>query len=734
MRTPIAVMLAISLVALSPMIRLEAAPVRIFEVDSYQDFLKGDAAGVSIDAEGVVRLARAAAEAGTIGEAVVWCLVSDPAGTLYAGTGFDGRVIKITPDGKSTTFFDTDETHVTAMAMDATGALFAATSPHGKIYRIDASGKGEVFVSTDDKYVWALVFDAAQNLYAGTGDRGIVRKITRTKESSAFFTSGDGNVVCLAVDSSGNILAGGDTRGALYRIAPTGRATAIWSSDLREVRSILPRPDGSILIAATDARRESDALVPSPLRAPATTTAGAAAPAVTATVEAETVAATPVTVIQPSMRLGAPEKKARSTLVLLSPDGSRRQIWESSDETVFSVVEWLGDKVLVATGNRGRLYWVGADGVSGLATEFDAEQCTAMVRFGKDRVVCATNNKVALYRSSDAPAREGTYTSEVLDAGESALWGQVRWRGRGSGLTVSTRSGYTSEPDNSWSDWSVPLKNADGDQIASPPGRYLQWRASFAAATQGESAELDELAVSYRQRNSAPVISSVTVSEPGVVFQKSFSTGEGEYQGGADIEANPDGGKNGQQGAQTGASSAAPTGKRLNVRGLQTITWTASDPNNDRLIYQVSFRSIDEKSWKPMKKDYEESAYVIDTTALPDGSYRVRIEASDERDNPRNQALTSSRESSILVVDNTPPKLAMGAAGPGLVTVSDALSPIHEISLSLNGGRWQPLIPKDGLCDGIAETVEVPKLQPGQLAVVKAADSRGNFAVLKIGQ
>lgn len=713
---------------------LIASPVRNFEFDSYQDYLKGKSTNVSIDSEGKLSLSNAVVEAGAMPESSIWCLAIDSAGNVYAGTGYDGRVIKITPDGKSSTFFDSEETHATALAIDASGTVYAATSPNGKIYSIGQGGRSEVYAKTEDKYVWAMVFDSAGNLYAGTGDRGIVRKISRAKEASTFFSSGDGNIVCLAIDSAGNLLAGGDTQGAVYRISPAGKALAIWSSDLREIRSVIPRSDGSIIIAAAEGKREGEPLMPA--RPPSTPAAGigGGTPEITTTVESESVAG--ITISTSPLPRPPTEKKARGLVVQLFPDGTAKEIWRSEEDTVYSLLETGAGRLMVATGNRGRLYWVDRDGRSGLAAEFDGEQCTAIARFGQDRIICAVNNRPGVYRLSGAPASQGTFVSNVLDAGGMASWGEIRWIARGSGINITTRSGNTPQPDATWSDWSAPMKNPAGDHIQSPSSRYVQWKASFTPGSGADETELDATTIDYRQKNAPPRIVSITVAPPGEVYQKSFSTGEGEYLGGEALNQRarqkPDlGGAQSLSGLQAGMAS----GKKLYASGLQTFLWTAADPNDDTLVYSISFRQIEEKSWRSIKVDADQTALVIDTTSLPDGTYRIKVEASDKPDNPKSEALTASEESDTFVVDNSPPRIAAPVASGGawLFTVSDGASPITTLEISVNAGPWQPVFPKDGICDGLQEQVETPKPQPGQLMVLKATDLRGNYVVQKIG-
>ena len=63
----------------------------------------------------------------------------------------------------------------------------------------------------------------------------------------------------------------------------------------------------------------------------------------------------------------------------------------------------------------------------------------------------------------------GTYTSSVRDAQTSAGWGRLSWVGEGA-IELQTRSGNTSNPDSTWSDWSAPISGPDGDAIKKPSG------------------------------------------------------------------------------------------------------------------------------------------------------------------------------------------------------------------------------------------------------------------------
>jgi len=45
---------------------------------------------------------------------------------------------------------------VTALAIAGDGVRLAATSPDGRVYRVTADGKAEVYFDPADKYIWSL--------------------------------------------------------------------------------------------------------------------------------------------------------------------------------------------------------------------------------------------------------------------------------------------------------------------------------------------------------------------------------------------------------------------------------------------------------------------------------------------------------------------------------------------------------------------------------------------------
>src|SRR6185369_15813448 len=149
-----------------------------FELGERADIEKGNAVGISIADNGTLALAPSFDVAYDTQQTYVWSSVADAKGTVYLGTGHEGRVYEVPASGGGRLLLDTAELDVTALAVDpASGALFVATSPDGKIYRVAPGGASSVYFDPEDKYIWSLAFRDGV-LYAGTGEKGIIYRIT----------------------------------------------------------------------------------------------------------------------------------------------------------------------------------------------------------------------------------------------------------------------------------------------------------------------------------------------------------------------------------------------------------------------------------------------------------------------------------------------------------------------------------------------------------------------------
>src|SRR5205085_917199 len=125
-----------------------------------------------------------------------------------------------------------------------------------------------------------------------------------------------------------------------------------------------------------------------------------------------------------------------------------------------------------------------------------------------------SSNQGRLFRIDGETVKEGFYTSPIHDTKFTATWGRITWRGAGQ-IQLQTRSGNTESPDTTWSDWSNPYSGNDGQQVTSPPARFIQWRAKLQSG-----ASLDAVKLAYLMRNIAPEVTQITVLQPGIALQE----------------------------------------------------------------------------------------------------------------------------------------------------------------------------------------------------------------------
>src|SRR5665213_3536657 len=132
-----------------------ASSPKFFQATTQGDFLKGEVEDLSIDARGQLLLGPALDLVFETPAPFVWTIATAADGTFYLGTGNDGKVYRVGPDGKGALFFSSAELEVHALAPAPNGGLYVATSPDGKIYRVDRNGVATTFFSPDEVHLGA---------------------------------------------------------------------------------------------------------------------------------------------------------------------------------------------------------------------------------------------------------------------------------------------------------------------------------------------------------------------------------------------------------------------------------------------------------------------------------------------------------------------------------------------------------------------------------------------------
>ncbi len=468
----------------------------------------------------------------------------------------------------------------------------------------------------------------------------------------------------------------------------------------------------------------------------------------------------------------------KGSIYKIAPDGYARLLSDRAMSGVLSLRMDAGDNLYACAGSS--IYRIGQDET---VQTFVAPAEEQFITLGLDKasgqVYAGTSAPGALYAiaAPDGAVVTGQFQSTVHDAGLSAHWGTLTWTGdtpAGTALTLQTRTGDVETPDSSWSAWSAPSAHMQGQEIASPPGRYLQYQASLIGSAQsvaqGMVPRLGAVTVYYLPRNQAPTVRLLS---------------------------------------PTGGEALSKTA---------TLRWTAGDPDKDTLSYDLSYSADNGKTWLPLKKNTtastaatplsankpvtdadvnekvrqmqaaldkhpemppavrqqiialerkpdvirdamtrqraaaasaptadtqtsNQTSYTWDTAQVPDGSYQVRVIASDKPSNPQG-ALTAKSLSSLFIIANQVPHLQVHPASVGtdkVITVrgtaSAGLAFIHAVQARIDGGDLVAAQPDDGLFDSPQEafTLQTPSLSSGPHTVdIQAIDQAGNTASLKV--
>lgn len=716
--------LAAALCALLSAALVFAGGRAFWRFETAADFRAGESEGVSIGPEGQVRLAPVLRTLSESEQPFVWAVAGDGEGGALAGVG--GQLLRVGGGDAAEVLADTGEVGVHAVARGADGSIFFATSPNGSVQRLQPDGERTIHFDPEARYIWALAAEPGGSLLVATGMPAALFRVQPSGNAEEIFTTREENITALHRAADGAIHLGTEPSGIVFRIAPESGAMALYDTPQTEIRSLAVNAAGEVFAAAVaespDAGAAEPAGAPSLPEPPATIASVSAATSFR--VLAQSMTARGQGAASSANGASGPE----NALYRIAPSGAAETIWESAADRPLSLALLRDERLLLGTGDRGRVYRITRDGEATLLLRAESEQITAAATEG-GRTLLGASNPGRVLEIAAGPRTEGRYRSRALDAGGAARFGRISWEARtppGSALLVETRSGNSEEPDDTWSGW---LAARTGESSPSPAARFLQWRAIL-RSDGSTSPELVSLEAAYLPANLAPRVTGITLHPPGRAFEQMLNPASPRLQGMDHLPETTEAARAGQPGGGLPSGS----GRQLYRHGVRTATFEASDPNGDRLRYRVSYRRAGEVAWRPLRDGLRDAIVAWDTSQMPDGRYQLRVEVEDTPDNPPGEALRGSRVSRPFTIDNTPPvisDLAADADGTIRFRASDAGSPIRRAAVSLDGGPARVIRPMDGVADSPSEdyAARLPDLPPGAASVVvQVEDDLGNWS------
>jgi hypothetical protein len=538
------------------------------------------------------------------------------------------------------------------------------------------------------------------------------------------FQTVDQHIRCLLMGPDGTLWAGSDGGGVIYKFntrAAAARPFAAYAAPKLEITALAMDGGGNVYAAGVGAKPVAGAPRPGLPPLPVT---GAVGVTITFSQPGSANAANTNTLIPDG-----------SDIYRIAVDGSPEKLVTLKEDVVYGLA-FRGGSLLAATGNRGRVYRVNT-AVPGQFTDVAHLEASQGMAFAaapgaSTGVIVATSNSGKVFRMEDKPAANATYTSEVFDAHVFSQWGRVEVmpeaaEGPRAGFDLFVRSGNVESPLMGWSEWAPVSRQGE---VTVTGGRFSQWKAVLRAGGAVESVGLN-----YLEKNLAPVVDDVVV------------------QPGARVAATPQQPQNATvQVAFPAPATGAPAigfTPDANAQPLMaqkdktavTVRWAAHDDNGDDLMFAVWYRGAGEKNWRLLKDKISEKFLSFDSSLLPDGSYEVKVVASDAPVHTDAEALTSERVSGEFVVDSTPPVpgvlvATMAAGTPGKIhatfSVKDATSPIAHAEYSVDAGPWQYLEPVGRVSDSQEERYDFTVVVQVENATTPVTDAREHVLAVRV--
>ena len=741
---------------------LRAAGSRAWITDSRQDFEAGTLEGVVVSSKGDIRLGLQR-KAILSPARMIWDAHLTPSGELYMAGGDPTVLYRLDGDELK----EVDSSHSDAAFTALTwfdGALHAASIPDGKIYRLEGTNF-RLAAKLPVPYIWSLATDG-EVLYAGTGPGGQVWRMKKGEKAEVHFSSGEFNCLSMAFDEKGRLLVGTSQEGLFLRVLENGAREVIHDFEEDEIKAILPYKGGYIVaVNRLRSKRSSTDMK-----------------GVQRTSEFDLLSRSQ------NKRFGAKgknnnNKSAKEDLLpggrrsnlrggavyRLLPEGRVDELFKHSNEYVLDIAMDDDEFLWVATGPHGRVFSVIPDEIEFTQADVEQEQAMALLRRKDGAWLVPTANFGGLLTIGPSRATSGTFYSRVFDAGFKSRWGRCHFECEGK-VNLATRSGNTEEPDSSWSKWQ-DIADESGSVVVSPAGRYLQFRSLW--SEKESDAILSKLAIYFRTTNQKPKLSLNAVKEPRFGRHTAKAKGRTTKKESKKAKKKEKKDKKGDELADLSTdldldldfdlpplpplpdfleSSSSGSGSIISSskaaagsapRGEIKLSWSGKDPDGDTLRYRVYCQGLGEKLWLELTKEdkpLSASNFTWKTEMVADGRYRLKIVASDEESNSAADALETEKISEPFTIDNSRPKVTITKLAAKSLevagTIKDERSIITVLSYAIDGGRFRPLVPKDGIFDFKEEafSFKIKNLKAGaHVVAIKAVDVAGNVGMARKG-
>lgn len=696
-------LLALLLAFEAPRIASASVQTGSFTDDSFVEFSQGDLTTSTLTFDGRILPLGERTRLAELDADVVWDVL-DMNGLVYTATGSEGMLFAVPQQGEARLVHDFEEPGLFALAPLPDGSVAVATAPGGVVYTSREGGETRVFSHTGAAVVWSML-RTDDGILAATGTPASILRIQDDGTTVTLAAVPNVlNVLHLQQHPKRGVVFASQGPGLIGRVSPDGEVSVLFDPAQEEVRRVVVLEDGTVFGAVNGERAPGEKLLKD---------------------------------AQADQKQGNQKPRPSSFIVRITPDDFASEWWTSPESPIHDMIARPDGSLIVSAGTSGNIYQVTPEGQMNRLGIAEESFVTRIVARGAD-LLLATGSSAAVYTYRASNEVTGSYESRVFDARESARWTRVRGDlvtndGR---VLFAVRSGNTPKPDETWSEWS---ENVSLFEEAAIPGnivsRFLQYRLilDVPAVPRPTPPQVDRIRIFYTTANQAPIIRSLNVGAP-------------RPSGGGSSQAGGGGGSGGASSAGSGLrpndiTLLAPTSEAASP--VLEASWSVEDPDGDDLLYSLFLRGLKDQEWLLLEKELTGTRQVLDLRGLPDGTYRLKLVATDATSNTAAAARTVEQEGNAFLVDNTPPQINVASIQRNdeklvevRVEVEDSTSVIHRAAWRSGFGNFVLLKADDGGYDQRKETfsftIEGENARRGRYISFFVTDETGNLAIQRI--
>lgn len=635
--------------------------------------------GIMLTEQGSLILAPIIEKDGAIEGKFIWKIYNSSDGSMYAAISGDGAELYKRNAGESDfNLFvkSTNESAFTSVISDNSGNIYAATAPYARITKYDKSGNEIWSKNVDDTYIWDMKFDNNGNLYAAAGGNNArVLKISSNGNITEILKTEEQHAMSLYFDSKNNKLYIGTAGRGL--VLSVDLSTNLENPSYKTVYDTAQNEVYAItmdnignLYFGTATREPSYLILPS--------------------------------IIDGGKSADDSAKEFRNSLYKADTNGTVQRLFFLNQTLVFALSSDIDNNIYFITGDNADIYKI--NGNDGLLSYIGGLENKTLSTFSatKDGLYFAISKTGEIYKMQNGNPSEGSFISDTLDLKLLSKLGSLKAMTtipEGSDISFEVRTGNVARVDNTWSDFT---KVSEDGKINAPDGRFLQFRITMKNSNANEK--------------SVPILSSMDFTY---------------------IENNlpPDVLNGGLTTYYKQQNDSSETTKSPQLEENETmIYWKGSDPNGDKLIYDLEYRLKGEKNYRKLANNLETPYFRFKSYLMPSGIYDFRITASDRFDNPIDLSKTKTLEVLNIKYDNDSPEIfdfAVKTEGNKRIITfraEDKLSFLKTVRYSTITEKWHYILPDDKVLDSMSEnfTVIIEDEEAGSITI-EVLDTEGNI-------